>query len=56
MFGNSGGNRTICYTASSETHMNQDTVRIVAAVLAVVLVAVIVLRRKKKKGTTEDEF
>jgi LPXTG-motif cell wall-anchored protein len=34
----------------------QDTVRIVAGVLAVLLVAIIFLRRKKKKDTADDEF
>ena len=35
--------------------MDQNTVRLIAGVLAVVLVAIIVMRRKKKKGV-EDEF
>ena len=35
--------------------MDQNTVRLIAGVLAVVLVAIIIMRRKKKKGV-EDEF
>ena len=35
--------------------MDQNTVRLIAGILAVVLVAIIVMRRKKKKGV-EDEF
>jgi hypothetical protein len=33
----------------------QDTVRIVAGILAVILVAIVFLRRKAKKST-EDDF
>jgi len=37
--------------------ISQDTVRLVAGILAVVLVVIIFLRRKSKKKTTaEDEF
>jgi LPXTG-motif cell wall-anchored protein len=35
--------------------MDQNTVKLVAGVLALVLVAIIVIRRKRKKGV-EDEF
>jgi LPXTG-motif cell wall-anchored protein len=36
--------------------MDQNTVRLVAGILAVALVAIIFLRRKKKKGAVDDEF
>ncbi len=37
--------------------ISQDTVRLVAGVLAVLLVVIIILRRKgKKKTAAEDEF
>jgi len=36
--------------------MDQNTVKLIAGILAVVLVAIIFLRRKKKKGAVEDEF
>lgn len=39
-----------------ETGMTQDTVKIVAGILAVVLVAIVILRRKNKKKDAEDEF
>jgi hypothetical protein len=35
--------------------MSQETVQIIAAVLAVVLIGIIIMRRKGKKKT-EDEF
>ena len=34
----------------------QDTVRIVAGVLAVLLVVIVILRRRSKKRKTEDDF
>jgi hypothetical protein len=37
------------------TSAMQDTVRIVAGILAVILVAIVFLRRKAKKST-EDDF
>ena len=37
--------------------MTEDTVRIIAGILAVLCVAIIVMRRKsKKKNVVEDEF
>ncbi|MCL5746276.1 MAG: LPXTG cell wall anchor domain-containing protein [Acidobacteria bacterium] len=36
--------------------MDQQTVQIIAGVLALVLVAIIVLRRKSKSKKTSDEF
>lgn len=36
--------------------MDQQTVQIIAGVLALVLVAIIVLRRKSKGKKTSDEF
>jgi LPXTG-motif cell wall-anchored protein len=41
---------------SRKSHMDQNTVKLIAGILAVVLVAIIFLRRKKKKGAAEDEF
>jgi hypothetical protein len=35
--------------------MSQETVQIIAAVLAVILIGIIIMRRKGKKKT-EDEF
>jgi LPXTG-motif cell wall-anchored protein len=35
--------------------MDQNTVRLIAGVLAVLLVVIVVMRRKKKKGV-DDEF
>ena len=52
----SGLIHTICYTAETGHAMDQNTVRLVAGILAVVLVAVIFMRRKKKKSTADDEF
>ena len=34
----------------------QDTVRIIAGVLAVVLVVIVILRRRSKKRKAEDDF
>ena len=50
-----GWKRTICYTAVSGNNMDQNTVRLIAGVLAVLLVVIVVMRRKKKKGA-DDEF
>ena len=36
--------------------MTQETVQIIAGVLAVLLIGIIVMRRKGKKKTQEDEF
>ena len=36
--------------------MTQETVQIVAGVLAVLLIGIIIMRRKNKKKTQEDEF
>jgi len=36
--------------------MTQETVQIIAGVLAVVLIGLIIMRRKSKKKTQEDEF
>ena len=36
--------------------MTQETVKIVAGVLAVILIGIVVLRRKSKKKTEEDDF
>jgi LPXTG-motif cell wall-anchored protein len=36
--------------------MDQNTVRLIAGILAVALVALILMRRKKKKGAAEDDF
>ena len=36
--------------------MTQETVQIIAGVLAVVLIGLIIVRRKSKKKTQEDEF
>jgi hypothetical protein len=36
--------------------MDQQTVRIIAGILAVVLVAIIILRRRGKKDKVEDDF
>ncbi len=38
-----------------EKRMDQNTVRLIAGLLAVVLVVLVVMRRKKKKGA-DDEF
>jgi LPXTG-motif cell wall-anchored protein len=34
----------------------QDTVRIVAGLLAILLIVIVILRRRRKKSNTEDEF
>jgi hypothetical protein len=34
----------------------QDTIRIVAGLLAVLLVVIVILRRKRKKSKVEDDF
>ena len=49
-----GWKRTICYTAVSGNNMDQNTVRLIAGVLAVLLVVIVVMRRKKKKGVDEE--
>lgn len=36
--------------------MTQETVQIVAGVLAVLLIGIVIMRRKSKKKTQEDEF
>jgi LPXTG-motif cell wall-anchored protein len=36
--------------------MTQETVQIIAGVLAVLLIGIIIMRRKSKKKTQEDEF
>jgi len=36
--------------------MTQETVQIIAGILAVVLIGLIIMRRKGKKKTQEDEF
>jgi LPXTG-motif cell wall-anchored protein len=36
--------------------MTQETVQIIAGVLAVLLIGIIIMRRKNKKKTQEDEF
>jgi LPXTG-motif cell wall-anchored protein len=36
--------------------MTQETVQIVAGVLAVLIIGIIIMRRKNKKKTQEDEF
>jgi hypothetical protein len=49
-----------CYTALSfprgDCAMSQETVQIIAAVLAVVLIGIIIMRRKGGKKKQEDEF
>ncbi len=36
--------------------MTQETVQIVAGVLAVLIIGIVIMRRKSKKKTQEDEF
>ena len=36
--------------------MTQETVQIIAGVLAVLIIGIIIMRRKNKKKTQEDEF
>ena len=36
--------------------MTQETVKIVAGVLAVILIGIVFLRRKSRKKTGEDDF
>ena len=36
--------------------MTQETVQIIAGVLAVLIIGIIIMRRKSKKKTQEDEF
>jgi LPXTG-motif cell wall-anchored protein len=36
--------------------MTQETVQIVAGVLAVLIIGIVIIRRKNKKKTQEDEF
>ena len=36
--------------------MTQETVKIVAGVLAVILIGIVFLRRKSRKKTEEDDF
>jgi LPXTG-motif cell wall-anchored protein len=36
--------------------MTQETVQIIAGVLAVLIIGIVVMRRKSKKKTQEDEF
>jgi len=36
--------------------MTQETVQIIAGVLAVLLIGIVIMRRKSKKKTQEDEF
>jgi LPXTG-motif cell wall-anchored protein len=36
--------------------MTQETVQLVAGILAVVLIGIVILRRKSKKGKVEDDF
>ena len=36
--------------------MTEETVKIVAGVLAVLIIGIIIMRRKSKKKTQEDEF
>jgi LPXTG-motif cell wall-anchored protein len=36
--------------------MTQETVQIVAGVLAVLIIGIVIMRRKNKKKTQEDEF
>ena len=36
--------------------MTQETVQIIAGVLALLLIGIVIMRRKSKKKTQEDEF
>jgi hypothetical protein len=36
--------------------MSQETVKLVAGILAVVLIVIIIMRRKGNKGKQEDDF
>jgi LPXTG-motif cell wall-anchored protein len=36
--------------------MTQETVQIIAGVLAVLIIGIIIMRRKNKKKTQDDEF
>jgi LPXTG-motif cell wall-anchored protein len=36
--------------------MTQETVQIIAGVLAVLIIGIVIMRRKSKKKTQEDEF
>jgi LPXTG-motif cell wall-anchored protein len=36
--------------------MTQETVQIIAGVLAVLIIGIVIMRRKNKKKTQDDEF
>ena len=59
-FGRSLNTDLSCYTAYTfplgDRSMTQETVQIVAGVLAVLLIGIVIMRRKNKKKTQEDEF
>ena len=44
------------FSGSGALEMTQETVRIIAGILAVVLIVIIILRRRSKKKSSEDEF